>query len=84
VAPVASNWPDGLERVAGKLGFEARAVSPLLHSPFGEYRIPALGRSGWSTALAGFVGTLAAFVLSLLLVRALVPPSRSGPTAPDA
>jgi cobalt/nickel transport system permease protein len=80
VAPVASGWPDGLEKVAAALGFEARATAegPMV-APFADYRIPALVGSPWTTAAAGLAGTLAAFFLSLVLTHLLVPRAR-----PDA
>ena len=84
VAPVASGWPDGLERVAAHLGFEARATEPRsLTVPFSDYRIPAFGGSPWATAAAGLAGTLAAFALSLVLTRALVPGTRHEAAPPD-
>ena len=74
VAPVASSMPDGLEKVAAFLGFEARAaIHPVISVPFTDYRIPALGASPQATAAAGCVGTLAAFGLAALLSRTLVP-----------
>jgi cobalt/nickel transport system permease protein len=84
VAPVASGWPDGLEKIAAQLGFEARATqSGPLSVPFGDYRIPALGASPWSTAVAGLAGTLAAFVLALVLTRMLVPGTGREASPPD-
>ena len=84
VAPVASGWPDGLEKVAADLGFEARAAAEgAVTVPFGDYRIPAFGNSPWSTAAAGLAGTLAAFALSLALTRVLVPTARHPASPPD-
>lgn len=74
VAPFASPLPDGLERVAAVLGFEARAaIQPVLSAPFADYRIPALGASPRATAAAGCIGTLVAFTLAAILARTLVP-----------
>jgi cobalt/nickel transport system permease protein len=72
VAPFASPLPDGLETLAGRLGFAeaARAVWPGL-APGYELRGLALGRVG--TALAGVVGTLAAAALAWGLSRGLGP-----------
>jgi cobalt/nickel transport system permease protein len=74
VAPFASGWPDGLERVAAALGFEATARAPLLAAPLPEYVVPGLGSAVSSTVIAGSVGTLLAFGLAYLLARLLTPP----------
>lgn len=74
VSPFACSWPDGLERVAAKLGFEHRAVaSALLKSPIPDYHLPGIQSPVWGTALAGLIGTAVAFLLALLLARVLVP-----------
>jgi cobalt/nickel transport system permease protein len=84
VAPVASGWPDGLEKVAAELGFEARATQARpLSVPFGDYSIPAFGASPWSTAVAGLAGTLVAFALALVLTRMLVPGTGREAAPPD-
>ena len=73
VAPFASPWPDGLESVAGRLGFGARALFPVIEAPLQNYRIPGISSPGLTTAVAGALGTLVAFALavgfSLLVVR---------------
>jgi cobalt/nickel transport system permease protein len=74
VAPFASGWPDGLERVAAALGFEAAARAPLFAAPLPEYVVPGLGSAVSSTVIAGSVGTLLAFGLAYLLARFLTPP----------
>jgi cobalt/nickel transport system permease protein len=72
VAPFACAWPDGLERVAARLGLESAAASAWIVSPpMRDYAFPGLRRIGLSTAAAGAAGTLAAFGLSYLLARAL-------------
>lgn len=74
VAPFASALPDGLEKVALALGFEARAaIQPVLSVPFADYKIPMLGASPRATAAAGCIGTVVAFALAALLARTLVP-----------
>ncbi len=75
VSPWASESPDGLDRTAGKLGFEdkARVVVP---APMPEYGFERIAESRVGTAVAGAVGTLMAFGLSWLLALALVPRSR--------
>ncbi len=73
VAPFASQWPDGLEKVARALGFEIQATAPALSSPLAEYRFPLVGSATMATALAGLVGTVLAFIAAYGLARALVP-----------
>ncbi len=74
VSPFACEWPDGLERIAAKLGFEHQAVTtPLLATPFPDYKLPWFGESGWVTAIVGAFGTLAAFGFAWMLARILVP-----------
>lgn len=76
-APLASKYPDGLERVAQKLGFAGRATTAL-SSPLSDYHIPGIGSAALATVLAALIGAIVAFALSLLLARMLVPnPQRS-------
>ncbi len=78
VSPFACEWPDGLEKVTAKLGFEPHAVTaPLVASPFPDYKLPWLGEAGWVTALVGALGTLAAFAFAWLLARLLSPSTTS-------
>ena len=70
VAPFACSRPDGLEKLAARLGF-ASAEGTLLHAPLPQYSIPGLRWTGLSTALAGAAGTLAAFALSYAMARTL-------------
>lgn len=57
VAPFASANPDGLESVAGSLGFDTTAVeSAVAESPFADYVVSPLGETGVSVALAGLLG----------------------------
>jgi len=74
VSPFASRWPDGLERIAARLGFEQKAVGGLFPaSAMGGYHMPGVASAAKATALAGAVGTVVVFLLSLLLVRLLAP-----------
>jgi cobalt/nickel transport system permease protein len=57
ISPFASEWPDGLERVASALGFDQQAVARGFPS------------FGYATLWAGLTGTLAALALSLVLAR---------------
>jgi cobalt/nickel transport system permease protein len=83
VAPFASGWPDGLARVAATLGFEAKAVAPVVLAPLAGYAVPGLGRAVPATVLAGAIGAVVAFGLSWLLAVVLTArtPSRRGPAA---
>jgi len=63
VAPFACPWPDGLESVAAKLGFEQAAKQSTI-SPMKDF--------GVATPLAGVVGALVAFGLAVFLSRLLV------------
>ncbi len=65
-SPWACSWPDGLEAVAGNLGFEERAAEPVVAGLCPDYAIPALG-STWGTILAG---TFGAIVTALLVLAA--------------
>jgi cobalt/nickel transport system permease protein len=77
-APLASSWPDGLQRVAEALGFAGGEPRPLLPSPLAGYQVPGLGSATAATSVAGFVGTLIAFALASALAAALAP---KGPAA---
>jgi cobalt/nickel transport system permease protein len=73
VSPLASAWPDGLEKVAQTLGFAESAVErPVVPSPIPEYTFPGILSPTWATALAGGVGTVIVFLLALGLARVLV------------
>jgi cobalt/nickel transport system permease protein len=72
VAPFASAWPDGLERVAARLGFERRAAAALAPPPLAGYGV-AGSRGPVATVVAGSVGTLGAFVLAWSLAAVLAP-----------
>ena len=70
LAPLACAWPDGLQRVAGALGFAERAHAASLPALAAHYALPGLaGRS--ATALAGLLGTLLVFAALSLLAHAL-------------
>ena len=73
VSPFACAWPDGLEKVAAKLGFEHHALTTsLVVTPFHDYKLPWFGESGWATASVGAFGTLVAFAFAWFLARTLV------------
>jgi hypothetical protein len=72
VAPFASPWPDGLESVAAKLGFDRQSASVIVHAPVPDYRLPGIHSAASATALAGALGTVVVFGLAILLARILV------------
>lgn len=72
VSPLASSWPDGLEKAAERLGFATRAAeSPILPAPMPDYAVPGLDSLLFSTLIVGGVGTLLAFVFAYVLARLL-------------
>jgi cobalt/nickel transport system permease protein len=80
VAPFACPWPDGLERVAARLGFEHKTAQPLLHALAPDYQVPGIHWAVGATAIAGAAGSLIVFALALLLGRLLVPKRANGIT----
>ncbi len=70
LSPLASSWPDGLERVAEDTGFIGRAWEPLYHLLTG-YTVPGLDNSTLSTIAAGMIGTTLAFATGYVLARTL-------------
>ena len=72
VAPFACPWPDGLESVAAKLGFEHKTAPRVVRAPAPGYQMPGVLWAAGATALAGAAGAVVAFGLSLLLARSLV------------
>jgi cobalt/nickel transport system permease protein len=73
IAPFACPWPDGLETVARRLGFEHQQAQFILSTPATDYRFPGIDWATGATALAGTVGTLVAFALAWVLGRVLSP-----------
>ena len=64
IAPFASSFPDGLEKVAEMLGFDHTALEyPILNSPLPDYSVPGLEENPISTSIAGVIGTLICFLL---------------------
>ena len=77
VSHYASNSPDGLTSVAGRLGF-ATAGRSSGSGPLAGYEVPGLGRPRWSGGLAGVLGCLVVLAVSTLLFRLRRPVSRAG------
>lgn len=62
LSPFASQWPDGLEKVAEDKGFlEKGEVEPALLSPIPDYAWPGVKTERLATSAAGVVGTLIVF-----------------------
>ena len=62
LSPLASPWPDGLERVAEDKGFLDRGeVEQVVKSPIPDYAWPNIENETVATALAGLAGTLIVF-----------------------
>ncbi len=70
LSPLASPWPDGLERVAEQTGFLDRARAPLYHL-LTDYTIPGIANETLSTILAGVLGTALLFVVGYGVARLL-------------
>jgi cobalt/nickel transport system permease protein len=62
--PLASAFPDGLERVAEQKGFLDTAQGPLYHI-LPDYVFPGVSNEALATILAGIVGTLIVFGVTL-------------------
>lgn len=78
LAPFASGHPDGLEAVAGRIGFDRLQTDPSVLL-FDDYQIP-LPVQGWeqsamwqklSVSLAGVLGTVAVLLIAAVLGRTL-------------
>ena len=59
-APLASPWPDGLERVAEDKGFIETTLEPAFEL-IPDYVFPGLANEALATIAAGLVGTLILF-----------------------
>jgi cobalt/nickel transport protein len=70
ISPLASSFPDGLEKVAEKLGFiEKGEGEPLLNSPVPDYLFPRIKNEKMATAVAGVGGTIIVFGLTYGLAK---------------
>lgn len=79
LAPFASEFPDGLEFVGGRLGF-LHEVPSVMPAPIPDYELkwPGLEHAKAATALAGLVGTLVVFAVGWGMSRALPGPNKRG------
>jgi cobalt/nickel transport protein len=71
VSPYACAWPDGLDKVAEKFGFDGRATT-LIHSWIPDYKMPGISSEGIATAIAGVIGCIVMFGLACVIGRLLV------------
>lgn len=76
-SPLASSYPDGLERVAEDHGFIDRAAEPFYHI-IPDYVFPGVPDEALATIIAGLVGTLLLFALGYGLASWLRTPNTSG------
>ncbi len=81
--PLASTRPDGLERVAAALGFEAKATGSALRAPMADYRVPGLGSATAATWAAALAGVIVVFLLAYGLAALLVPDARRDAAPPS-
>jgi hypothetical protein len=86
VSPLASDEPDGLERVAIDQGFADTAEAhDLAHLPTADYAVRGVDDDGLSTGLAGLLGVAIAFgVAGALTWLVRVRSRRTSPTAPPS
>ncbi len=68
LAPLASQDPDGLERVAEDQGFIERAQN-FFSGVLGDYAIPGVDNEWLSTVLAGLLGVVIVVAIVLILGR---------------
>lgn len=62
----ASSEPDGLERVAEDQGFAEKAEEKeVLQAPMPDYVIPGIGNEEVAASLAGLIGVLIIFVITI-------------------
>ena len=73
----ASSYPDGLESVAAKLGFEGQAVEVgYIKSPLPDYSIPGMGDAFWQTVIVGLLGLSATFILTVFIIKFFIKKGR--------
>ena len=77
LSPLASPHPDGLERVAEEQGFNNDAQDPW-YELIPDYLFPGVNSEAAATIIAGILGTLLMFALTLGLGRLLRKRSTAG------
>jgi cobalt/nickel transport system permease protein len=83
VLPFASPWPDGLETVASRLGFEHLA-GVATAAPLPDFLAPLAASAPLATMAAGAIGALLVFVVAYGLARLLAPSASTGAAHADA
>lgn len=75
LSPFASELPDGLERVAERLGLvaPAAAAATTATAPLADYQAPGIASPVLATLLAGAAGACVVYLLGRWLARTLVP-----------
>jgi cobalt/nickel transport system permease protein len=72
VSPFAYKWPDGLEMVAAKLGFDSKVIQhPLAQGPIPDYQFPGVHSMTLATIAGGVIGVGMVFLLVYVLSRML-------------
>jgi cobalt/nickel transport system permease protein len=72
ISPFASEWPDGLESVASRLGFSQKAVLGSGPSqPLAEYSFPGISSPPLATIMAGVLGIATVTVVAFAIARAI-------------
>jgi hypothetical protein len=69
VSLLASDQPDGLERVSIDQGFADGARESAIDSPLGDYSVEGADNDGISTALAGIIGVLVTLLLTVGILK---------------
>jgi hypothetical protein len=88
VSYYASSAPDGLEKVAGEIGFgESAQDSAVSGSPLSDYGVSAVSDERLSVGLAGVIGVVLTAVVAFGLFHLLARRNRTAPrpgAGPDA
>ncbi|OGW75691.1 MAG: hypothetical protein A2Z72_03185 [Omnitrophica bacterium RBG_13_46_9] len=72
LSPFASQWPDGLEKVAEDKGFiEKGEVESSFVSPIPDYAWPGIKNKKLATSIAGVFGTILLFGMGCGLAKLL-------------
>lgn len=75
LSPLASSHPDGLEKVAEDQEFIDRgAGEPIINSPIPDYVMPGIENENIAVPVAGLIGTVVVFLLTLIIAKALQKP----------
>jgi cobalt/nickel transport system permease protein len=71
LAPIASSAPDGLERVAGDLGFSSLARTDWTGFA-ADYAMPGISWEFLAVALSGLLGIVAVFISTMIVSRTVM------------